>query len=130
MEAPREGGATSPSLRHFLTTPDEPVPPPLPHYLSLASSLRRLPTSPPSPSHTPTPTPAGHISEAVGTHGAMKCRFDRPVNQADTICMPLWKRIFPRWGAAYAAPLAARRVAGAGGAGGAGMDEEEEDVEM
>ncbi|PIO75356.1 AARP2CN domain protein [Teladorsagia circumcincta] len=39
----------------------------------------------------------GHIKEALGTHGHMKCRFDQQLNAADSIMMSLYKRVFPKW---------------------------------
>ena len=61
----------------------------------------------------------GAIRMSVGTHGRMKCHFDRPIQQNDTVFLTLYKRTYPKFGDCYNASLSSRSGAGAG-AGGAG----------
>ena len=39
----------------------------------------------------------GNIMESVGEHGTMKCLFNAPIKQHDTVCLPLYKRIYPKY---------------------------------
>mmetsp|Transcript_10551 Transcript_10551/g.23365 ORF Transcript_10551/g.23365 Transcript_10551/m.23365 type:complete len:985 (-) Transcript_10551:25-2979(-) len=39
----------------------------------------------------------GNILESVGEHGTMKCLFNAPIKQHDTVCLPLYKRVFPKY---------------------------------
>ena len=39
----------------------------------------------------------GHIVQSLGDHGVMKCLFNAPIKQHDTVCLPLYKRIFPKF---------------------------------
>jgi len=39
----------------------------------------------------------GNILDSIGDHGTMKCLFNAPIKQHDTVCLPLYKRIYPKF---------------------------------
>ena len=41
-----------------------------------------------------------NILDSIGDHGTMKCLFNAPIKQHDTVCLPLYKRIYPKYATA------------------------------
>ena len=39
----------------------------------------------------------GRIIESLGTKGHFKATFNSVIKQMDTVCLSLYKRVFPKW---------------------------------
>lgn len=58
----------------------------------------------------------GNIIQSIGDHGVMKCLFNAPIKQHDTVCLSLYKRVFPK----FAPVIGTGEVGGEGGEEGVG----------
>ena len=66
---------------------------------------------------------SGHIVCPVGTHGLFKVNFGRAVQGHDTVCLNLYKRIYPKFAPRKDGGLAS---GGSGGGGGGGNDDDDD----